>query len=68
MGTRRHGAVPDEVLLDADLGALFRPEAPVRLYRRHLDQALDAAEGRGDVRDLDAVNELGSRPEVTLDL
>ena len=55
-------AEADQVLLDPDLCALLRPEAPVRLHSGHLDQALHATQRRGDVRDLDGVDELGGRP------
>ena len=61
-------AKANQVLLDSDFCALGWSKTPVGLNSGHLNQALNATEGWRNVGDLDAVDELGGRPEVPLDL
>mmetsp|Transcript_2765 Transcript_2765/g.11277 ORF Transcript_2765/g.11277 Transcript_2765/m.11277 type:complete len:425 (+) Transcript_2765:227-1501(+) len=57
-----------EVILNPNRRALLRPLVPVAHHRGLLDERLDAAEGRRDVRQAAVIDELGRRPQVALDL
>mmetsp|Transcript_8810 Transcript_8810/g.28982 ORF Transcript_8810/g.28982 Transcript_8810/m.28982 type:complete len:220 (+) Transcript_8810:63-722(+) len=58
----------DEVVLDPELGPYLRSLVPVRDDGRLLNEGLDAAERRGDVRELAAVDKFGGGPEVSVNL
>ena len=58
----------NEVILNADLGALFGTLIPIRNDSRLFNQRLHATERRRDVRNLQLVDKLCSRPKITLDL
>mmetsp|Transcript_13523 Transcript_13523/g.38003 ORF Transcript_13523/g.38003 Transcript_13523/m.38003 type:complete len:213 (-) Transcript_13523:979-1617(-) len=61
-------SISDERILYAYLRPLLGSLVPVGHDRGLLDEGLDSAEGGGNVRQLDAVDDLGSLPQVSVNL